>query len=839
MKRNALATLLSILCASVLCFSAAGCGGRPGRTSLSLDDGWQVRADPAGEGERLGWNEGFQTDSDAASLSADADGADTLWYSNAFTSDLSVSKKDRVVLRFNDAAADMKVWLNGKEAGVRTGAGSLALDVTGLIEARGANQLVVRAEADTDATAAIGTGVNVTVHPQVMVTDAYAHADYATGDMTISVTLDNGAAETKTVSLNAVVSAHDTDSVMTRQVLDVTAAPGVSTHEIEVSIPDFIAWSNANPYLYKVNVRAKAQDADRADTADFYTGFQRVAIDGGGYFTLNGRRILLKCANITVQQSYGDKLFEILNYIKTCGFNAVRTADGPASAAMLDYCDKLGLLVCETGYADQAATTEQYAALARRDRGHASLAMTALFPDFTDTAGRAASLLAAFRQQDPDTLVLSAGGASNPGTAAFHSAFTAVSVSGLDEITALTAGDNTARFVYSCGVSGMTDPVFDAQAIDEWYEDDGIDALLSDAQIADRISAVHVNEDALLLDYARANERINGICLTADFSAYKTALTDAAHDAFNDLRWCILTDRTEAYDTDTLSLNVSLSNIGVLTEGTYTARIKISGEGGVKYSNDVSFAIAADADGYDMQIPVLQTSISLANFPAGRYRITAELIDGGHPTCGEKALFVASRGALPQTGAAVYCAGVAESVQSLLQTQGAQVSAYAGGDVPAGAVILLGSGCSDSALLTAAYQRAQAGAHLILLDAAGFDSLPVQGEMQSYYAALIHKNGLTGGLARTGCFHDGSMGRDLAGGETFVSTLTFEPAVSSVAAADDGGVTTGVLCGTAQSGSGFVTVNTLRLEAASGSPAADGLLLNLVNSHLSQATLEE
>lgn len=97
---------------------------------------------------------------------------------------------------------------------------------------------------------------------------------------------------------------------MTRQVLDVTAAPGVSTHEIEVSIPDFIAWSNANPYLYKVNVRAKAQDADRADTADFYTGFQRVAIDGGGYFTLNGRRILLKCANITVQQSYGDKLFE-------------------------------------------------------------------------------------------------------------------------------------------------------------------------------------------------------------------------------------------------------------------------------------------------------------------------------------------------------------------------------------------------------------------------------------------------------------------------------------------------------------------------------------------------
>ena len=172
MKRNALATLLSILCASVLCFSAAGCGGRPGRTSLSLDDGWQVRADPAGEGERLGWNEGFQTDSDTAPLSADADGADTLWYSNAFTSDLSVSKKDRVVLRFNDAAADMKVWLNGKEAGVRTGAGSLALDVTGLIEARGANQLVVRAEADTDATAAIGTGVNVTVHPQVMVTDA-------------------------------------------------------------------------------------------------------------------------------------------------------------------------------------------------------------------------------------------------------------------------------------------------------------------------------------------------------------------------------------------------------------------------------------------------------------------------------------------------------------------------------------------------------------------------------------------------------------------------------------------------------------------------------------------
>ena len=51
-------------------------------------------------------------------------------------------------------------------------------------------------------------------------------------------------------------------------------------------------------------------------------------------------------------------------------------------------------------------------------------------------------------------------------------------------------------------------------------------------------------------------------------------------------------------------------------------------------------------------------------------------------------------------------------------------------------------------------------------------------------------------------------------------------------------MTAGILCGTAPSGSGFFTVNTLRLEALSGTPTADALLLNLVNSHLSQATME-
>lgn len=224
MNRNALTTLLSTLCALALLCSAAGCQGRTERTALALDGGWHVRAAAAGEGERLGWSQGFSAD--GAALPADAGGADRLWFSNAFTSDLAVSRGDRVVLTFSDAPADMQVWLNGKEAGTRTGAGSLALDVTGLLETGGENQLVVCTDAGQAAAGAVEAGASITVRPQVILSDAYARADYATGGMTIVLTLDNGAAETKTVSLHAAVSAHDTDSVMTRQVLDVTAAPG-------------------------------------------------------------------------------------------------------------------------------------------------------------------------------------------------------------------------------------------------------------------------------------------------------------------------------------------------------------------------------------------------------------------------------------------------------------------------------------------------------------------------------------------------------------------------------------------------------------------------------------
>ena len=47
---------------------------------------------------------------------------------------------------------------------------------------------------------------------------------------------------------------------------------------------------------------------------------------------------------------------DILNYIKTSGFNAVCVADGAPTEAMLDYCDRLGLLA----FQDSAAVQDDH-----------------------------------------------------------------------------------------------------------------------------------------------------------------------------------------------------------------------------------------------------------------------------------------------------------------------------------------------------------------------------------------------------------------------------------------------------------------------------------------------
>ncbi len=138
-------------------------------------------------------------------------------------------------------------------------------------------------------------------------------------------------------TLSVVLTSMDNNAPAAGRTQAVSIPAGSSVQSIELDMPDVIEWGYKNPYIYKVSVTLDG------DGYSDYVGFKSVSVDGDGFYSVNGERTFIKCAEITLADALGG-VRDILNYIKTSGFNAVCVADGAPTEAMLDYCDRLGLL---------------------------------------------------------------------------------------------------------------------------------------------------------------------------------------------------------------------------------------------------------------------------------------------------------------------------------------------------------------------------------------------------------------------------------------------------------------------------------------------------------------
>jgi beta-galactosidase len=229
------------------------------------------------------------------------------------------------------------------------------------------------------------------------------HSETGTAVLAISTELAGPA------SGHALVRAHVRDregNVVAQAELPIKLGEdGVVTLEEALVLPRPRLWSLEDPYMY---------------TANTPFGVRSISVDAEHGFRLNGRPTKLKggCVHhdngLLGAASYDRAEERKVELMKAAGYNAIRCAHNPPAPAMLDACDRLGMLVIDETFdcwrtAKQPNDYHLYfedwwerdtVSMVLRDRNHPSVIMWSIGNEVPERAGISDGAAWAKRQAD-------------------------------------------------------------------------------------------------------------------------------------------------------------------------------------------------------------------------------------------------------------------------------------------------------------------------------------------------------------------------------------------------------------------------------------------------------
>lgn len=182
-----------------------------------------------------------------------------------------------------------------------------------------------------------------------------------------------------------------------------TAASGTGGKQ-EMEIPNAALWSEEAPSLYRCRVRL-SKEGTVMDTAETTFGIRKVEWSSQG-LKINGKNTLLRggCIHhdngILGAAAYAESEERRVRILKESGFNALRISHNPASAALLEACDRYGMYVMDEtwdmwfhhksrfDYASDWRENYQYdlKALVARDFNHPSVLMYSIGNEVSEPA---------------------------------------------------------------------------------------------------------------------------------------------------------------------------------------------------------------------------------------------------------------------------------------------------------------------------------------------------------------------------------------------------------------------------------------------------------------------
>jgi beta-galactosidase len=325
----------------------------------------------------------------------------------------------RIFLEFEGVYRDGTVWVNGSFAAHRPfGYANFAVPIDHLVRHGEENEIRVEVTAQDDARWYSGAGVyrNVKLIVGELVHLALdslfvttPEIDDALAVVEVTTILENdGAVTTATTVTTEVVD--DTGAVVARDVSPVTAFPREAQKVSQrLYVPDPRRWSVETPTLYTCRVVVRDPDGAEIDEDTTTFGIRSLQLDPVRGLRINGEVVNLRGACIhhdngvigaaTIARA-DERRVELL---KAAGFNAIRSAHNPASKALLDACDHVGMLVMDEAFDmwtapkmqnDYARTFPEWwhadlDAMVLKDRNHPSVILYSLGNEIPDTGNPA------------------------------------------------------------------------------------------------------------------------------------------------------------------------------------------------------------------------------------------------------------------------------------------------------------------------------------------------------------------------------------------------------------------------------------------------------------------
>ncbi|TSA35049.1 MAG: DUF4982 domain-containing protein [Verrucomicrobiaceae bacterium] len=322
------------------------------------------------------------------------------WYRKEFP---SPQAGKIVTLDFGGVYSAADVWLNGTHLGKNYhGYLGFRFDITKLLKPPGEiNVLAVRADNSRIGSSRWYTGSGIYRDINLITTDPVHIPVYGTWITTPKISKDNADVHVETVVTNS--GAVESVIKLTTEIVDPagkvvatgdkteTLAAGASVtikQDLVVANPEL--WSTESPNLYKAVSRVTVDGKPR-DLASTNFGIRTIEFKPDQGLLVNGKKTDIKGMNFhhdlgCLGSAAFDRGFERrLEIIKEMGCNSVRLAHNPYQPAILDLCDKMGILVFDEAYdkwSDQytgpdrpfaKAWPEDLKEFVLRDRNHPSV----------------------------------------------------------------------------------------------------------------------------------------------------------------------------------------------------------------------------------------------------------------------------------------------------------------------------------------------------------------------------------------------------------------------------------------------------------------------------------
>ena len=268
----------------------------------------------------------------------------------------------RIRIDFEGVYRSALVYLNGDLAGRwASGYTGFSIKADDFLRYGEQNVLRVEARAHRDSRWYSGAGIHRPVHlivaepvhvalDGVRVVTRDVDADRAVVE--IATTIENEDVRLRTVTVETTLLDAG-NSVVTTDSAPVSVLSGEdAVFRQRLAVPAPALWSPGTPHLYRALVTVRTGD-DVLDEAETTFGVRTFQLDPVHGFRVNGEVVDLRGAcihhdnGVLGAAAIGRAEERRVELLKQAGFNALRSAHNPMSRAMLEACDRLGVLVMD------------------------------------------------------------------------------------------------------------------------------------------------------------------------------------------------------------------------------------------------------------------------------------------------------------------------------------------------------------------------------------------------------------------------------------------------------------------------------------------------------------